>query len=315
LASRSNGSLRSAQWPVHILRMLNRRHPIATRTTRPGLTLVEVLVVVAILAILLGILAPVMRSARRQGDDLVCRSRQSAISRMFSVYATEHDGLWPTFDYPHRLTGEPDALRLDSWGASGGWFILPINEMTFWGFPLRDYAVNDSARAIPAAVEALSCPTVFNRWLDQLPAAQRDGRATIVDPMWAPQESYYHSLALFTRPGGWAGAPNVPVRVNPLHAPVSTTQVRYPSRKASLVEKASYHERRRGRIEEDSSAHFNVLAADGHVERMRADDAAAPRGFTAVYTGFEVPRQRSDQHAEDGIRYVSTSHGALGRDW
>ncbi len=294
---------------------MNRR-PVrqSSQSLRSAFTLLELLVTISVIAVLLGILLPALRSARRSAVDQQCRARLASIGGMYEIYAAEHRGRWATFEYPRRSDGQPDPLRIPEWGAGGGWIILPINEMTFWGYLLRDYATDDPEREIHRAAEALSCPVVHGRWLADLDSEQRDNDAVPFDPMRAPQRSYYHSLALFTSASGWSGT--APPEINSIHAPVAHSDIAHPSQKSALIEKASHHDARETRIDEGAGFEmFNILAADGHVERRAADQSAEPAGFTAFYTGLENPPQRTDQHRDAGIRYVSTSLGSNGRDW
>lgn len=293
---------------------MNRSAHTSARTRNPGFTLLELLVTIAVFAVLLGILLPALRSARRSAVDQQCRARLASIGAMYELYAAEHRGRWATFEYPSRADGYPEPLRIPEWGAGGGWIILPINEMTFWGYPLREYVADDPETEIHRAAEALSCPVVHGRWLAELDSEQRDNDAVPFDPMRAPQRSYYHSLSLLTAPSGWAS--EMPPEINAIHAPVTLSDVAHPSQKTTLVEKASHHDAREMRIDEDAGAErFNILAADGHVEQRSADQSLTSAGFTAMYTGLEIPPQPGDQHLDSGIRYVSTRLGALGRDW
>lgn len=50
------------------------------RGTR-GFTLIELLVVIAIIALLMGILVPVLRKVREQGKDVVCRNNMRQAGR------------------------------------------------------------------------------------------------------------------------------------------------------------------------------------------------------------------------------------------
>lgn len=276
-------------------------------------TLLELLVSITIIAVLLAIALPALRSVRRAATDHECQTRLASLGAAYNLYATEHNDRWATLDYPLRLDGSVDVLRTPTWGGSY-WFVLPVNEMTFWGFPLRNYVSENSDTDIIRTIEALSCPTHFDQWFDDLPPEQRSGHEAVSDPMQAPQESYYHSLALLTSPSGWGTSTAVP-NINQCHAPVQMSAVAHPSRKAALVEKWAFHDDPEQRIESATTGRFNILAADGHVEKRFAQDAAEPAGFVAQYTGMEIPLQDPDQHAKTGIRYVSTRKGALGRDW
>jgi len=55
-------------------------------------TLIELLVVIAIIALLMAILVPVLRSAREQGQRVVCLSNLKQLTLAWTAYATEHDG-------------------------------------------------------------------------------------------------------------------------------------------------------------------------------------------------------------------------------
>src|ERR1051325_1672256 len=61
-------------------------HPQGTDFRR-GFTLIEVLVVVAIIALLAAILLPSMRNARDQAKEVTCSSYMSSFSRGFFAYA------------------------------------------------------------------------------------------------------------------------------------------------------------------------------------------------------------------------------------
>lgn len=52
-------------------------------------TLIELLVVIAIIALLMGILMPVLHKAREQGKDVICRSNLRQIGIGANLYAEE----------------------------------------------------------------------------------------------------------------------------------------------------------------------------------------------------------------------------------
>jgi len=62
---------------------------------RRGFTLIELLVVIAIIAMLMAILMPVLRKAREQGRDVVCRNNLRQIGLAANFYAGEYDYLIP----------------------------------------------------------------------------------------------------------------------------------------------------------------------------------------------------------------------------
>jgi prepilin-type N-terminal cleavage/methylation domain-containing protein/prepilin-type processing-associated H-X9-DG protein len=54
-------------------------------------TLIELLVVIAIIALLMGILIPVLHKAREQGKDVICRSNLRQIGLATNLYAEDED--------------------------------------------------------------------------------------------------------------------------------------------------------------------------------------------------------------------------------
>ncbi len=59
---------------------------------RKGFTLIELLVVIAVIALLMAILVPVLRSAREQGQRVVCLSNLRQLTLAWVAYADDNDG-------------------------------------------------------------------------------------------------------------------------------------------------------------------------------------------------------------------------------
>jgi len=64
-------------------------------THRPAFTLVELLVVVAIIALLLSILLPALNKAREAARHTVCMANQSQVGRAMFLYAQDHRNYLP----------------------------------------------------------------------------------------------------------------------------------------------------------------------------------------------------------------------------
>jgi prepilin-type N-terminal cleavage/methylation domain-containing protein/prepilin-type processing-associated H-X9-DG protein len=62
---------------------------------RRGFTLIELLVVIAIIALLMGILFPVLRKAREQARDVVCRNDMRQIGLAANFYADHYNSYIP----------------------------------------------------------------------------------------------------------------------------------------------------------------------------------------------------------------------------
>jgi prepilin-type N-terminal cleavage/methylation domain-containing protein/prepilin-type processing-associated H-X9-DG protein len=78
---------------------------------RRGITLAELLAVVAILAVLAGLLVPAVNMVRRAATRAVCASHQRQLGLAFVGYAQEWDGFLPA----DGVLGARDAARSPAW--------------------------------------------------------------------------------------------------------------------------------------------------------------------------------------------------------
>lgn len=123
-----------------------------------GFTLIEVMVVVAVIAILMAILLPTLHRTRENARATTCQSNLRQLGQAFQMYAGDYDGVWPCpggllgdLNYWHQSNGaglEP-YLRNAGMGLKSVW-VCPS-----WGggwecqFPPRTYAMNTALRNPP----------------------------------------------------------------------------------------------------------------------------------------------------------------------
>jgi prepilin-type N-terminal cleavage/methylation domain-containing protein/prepilin-type processing-associated H-X9-DG protein len=69
--------------------------PLATRSSRRAFTLLELLVVVAVIGLLVALLLPAVHRAREKARDAQCRSNLRQICAATLAYAADHDGRFP----------------------------------------------------------------------------------------------------------------------------------------------------------------------------------------------------------------------------
>lgn len=66
------------------------------RKKKKGFTLIELMIVIAIIAILAAILVPNFLRARNQGNVTACKSNLKNLATSMEMYATDNSGAYPT---------------------------------------------------------------------------------------------------------------------------------------------------------------------------------------------------------------------------
>ena len=87
--------------------LLHLRRVVQPRRLSRGLTLIEVLAVVAIMAVLLSVLLPVVNNAQANVDRVDCMNNQLSIGRTINLYLNDHDRVFPKA----RALGMPVSTR------------------------------------------------------------------------------------------------------------------------------------------------------------------------------------------------------------
>src|SRR5687767_9464702 len=103
--------------------------PSRTRHLRPrAFTLVELLVVIGIIAVLVGVLLPVLARVAERGRDLKCQANLRSIMQAVHGYAAENRGSMPWGSVYHHA-------HPTEWGPEPGSF----DEIICWASLLSNY--------------------------------------------------------------------------------------------------------------------------------------------------------------------------------
>jgi len=80
---------------------------------RKAFTLIELLVVIAVISLLMATSVPVLRRARQQGDETVCKSHLRQLALILKTYTGDHDNLFPDprFIYHSAESFDPEKWR------------------------------------------------------------------------------------------------------------------------------------------------------------------------------------------------------------
>lgn len=129
------------------------------RRGNAGFTLVELLVVIGIIALLMGILLPVLAKARESGNTVKCAANLRAIGQGIAIYLSEYRQTFPAaYQYkPNPANAEP---------------IEPANP-TFGYVHWSHYIYGDPAKG-RAPADAFKCPSLNNGGLPPSNPAEAD---------------------------------------------------------------------------------------------------------------------------------------------
>src|SRR5688500_11766101 len=96
----------------------------STRRRIRAFTLVELLVVIGIIAVLIGVLLPVLAGVSARGRDIKCQANLRSIMQALYAYAAENKGSYP---YGHYYNRSNDRVHPDPANAANNWNEHPDN--------------------------------------------------------------------------------------------------------------------------------------------------------------------------------------------
>lgn len=146
------------------------------KTESRKFTLIELLIVIAILAILVAILLPALGKARNKAKEITCISNLKQLGTYIHLYVSEWDGYYPAIDWPLKLQvytkktatankiflcpGAPEKIRsgdrigmktVQTYNVTGDFYTKNLTDiLRFCLYYLPDYRVKDSKIYLPS---------------------------------------------------------------------------------------------------------------------------------------------------------------------
>ncbi|MFO8013255.1 MAG: hypothetical protein R6X20_08110 [Phycisphaerae bacterium] len=153
------------------------------------MTLLEMLLVVAILAVLAALLVPAMAGALAAADSLACRNQLRTVWQGYEAYLADSGNVWPPV-----MTGERPERLLARMGEATGLAPAPARPAANWGQPGPHWSV--VLWPYVNALDVYTCPSDPKRHLrgEAVTGASRARGAAFLD---APPESYALNVILF----------------------------------------------------------------------------------------------------------------------
>lgn len=254
-----------------------------------GFTILELIVTVAIVALVVAITVPILGSVRGQGRQVRCISNSRECLQATMAYATDHDGQTPILaDRSTDYTFE-----------NAGYQLAYFDQSLHWPMAMEGY-LGSAGHVI---TQCPSSPTTYALTVDPGYAATMGGHpAGYVMP-----SGFWLSRAMLARPAFWE--PPFQVGNRALYRGARLSDVRYASDKGLMIERWAFHRQPRTRVEElpaislidtpGQTGTYTVSFVDGHV---------ATPDYESLKPGVDV------HTGHDGPAVLHTRSGVFGRD-
>lgn len=227
---------------------------------RAGFSLVELLCVVAIIAVLAAALVPIYAAAKRSAWRGQCQSNLSQIARAFEAYVCDHSSCYPNINDPFLWMGR------------------------HWRWPVRKY-VGFAAAYDPSDPDGANQITMRTNTVLACPA----------DPTTVAKwdrTSYGYSAAFYHTPEQIDSMTTAQLYSTPTPpcATIKSSTVKWPGKKAMVADWLSGHsDVKTGWWSWQGER--NYLFADGHVRYLRADcirPAVSPSAVRVAYPDINL---------------------------
>jgi len=265
---------------------------MSTRGHKRAFTLVEVLVSVAVIAVLLALALPALSRVRSRAQSARCLATLHDISILHLTFADEMNrGRFANALEPGQVTAK-------------------------WTLGSTQTITNKTLDQTRQWLGPLAVDGWVGRWLEEgnwyCPAILRryDSGWETINPQILPHDSYWYSAALFTAKELWD--PEHPERREDPDAwrrSVGVHEVTFPERKVLQFESGDFHGSglRLGRFPA-GRGRTNVVCCDGHTTTV--DPYAGNPAFEVPW-----PYQAGESFFEGAMPFSSAAFGFAGTDW
>jgi prepilin-type N-terminal cleavage/methylation domain-containing protein/prepilin-type processing-associated H-X9-DG protein len=135
---------------------------VRTKKPQRGFTLVELLVVIGIIAVLIGILLPVIGRARKQANTTACMAALRSLGQTLAIYTSENKGSYPFSYYTSTAPAGGVTAEGDSNAAVYVWWSVLRSYMRKGGGPDNSIVDANGNETSSRFMKAFACPEGHN---------------------------------------------------------------------------------------------------------------------------------------------------------